>query len=208
MADFLPKLPLDAYQTDAITLARRLLGCKLYHRTAEGVTGGIIVETEAYLGLQDDAAHSYRGSPDGRVNIQYGPGGFSYIYLIYGMHNCMNVVANAPQIPEAVLIRALQPTDGLSLMRARRPKAKPTASCAPARASCAPPLPSPGPNTALISPATPCGSRTAPPRRPSPKVPASAWSTPKNAAKSHGATPSRTVRGSASNRKENPNDRI
>ena len=97
---------------------------KLFHRTAGGVTGGVIVETEAYLGLQDDAAHSYRGSPDGRVNIQYGPGGTAYIYLIYGMHNCMNVVSNAAGIPEAVLIRALEPTDGLDLMRTRRPKAK------------------------------------------------------------------------------------
>ena len=124
MADVSPKLPFETYQTDAITLARRLLGCKLFHRTAEGVTGGVIVETEAYLGLQDDAAHSYRGSPDGRVNIQYGPGGTAYIYLIYGMHNCMNVVSNAAGIPEAVLIRALEPTDGLDLMRTRRPKAK------------------------------------------------------------------------------------
>ena len=124
MAGFSPKLPFETYQTDAITLARRLLGCKLFHHTAEGVTGGVIVETEAYLGLQDDAAHSYRGSPDGRVNIQYGPGGTAYIYLIYGMHNCMNVVSNAAGIPEAVLIRALEPTDGLDLMRTRRPKAK------------------------------------------------------------------------------------
>ena len=118
------KLPFDAYQTDGITLAKRLLGCKLVHRTPEGIAAGIIVETEAYMGLVDDAAHSYRGSPDGRVNIQYGPGGTAYIYLIYGMHNCMNVVSNATGIPEAVLIRALEPADGLDLMRTRRPKAK------------------------------------------------------------------------------------
>ena len=118
------RLPFDAYQTDGITLAKRLLGCKLLHRTAEGLAGGIIVETEAYMGLTDDAAHSYRGNPGGRVNVQYGPGGFSYIYLIYGMHSCMNVVANGPGIPEAVLIRALEPTDGLDLMAIRRPKAK------------------------------------------------------------------------------------
>ena len=118
------KLPFDAYQTDGITLAKRLLGCKLVHRTSEGVAAGIIVETEAYMGLVDDAAHSYRGNPGGRVNVQYGPGGFAYIYLIYGMHSCMNVVANGEGIPEAVLIRALAPTDGLDLMAARRPKAK------------------------------------------------------------------------------------
>ncbi len=118
------KLPFAVYQTDGITLAKRLLGCRLVHETPEGRCGGIIVETEAYMGLTDDAAHSYRGKSGGRVNVQYGPGGFSYIYLIYGMHNCMNVVANDPQTPEAVLIRALQPDEGLALMHARRPRAK------------------------------------------------------------------------------------
>ena len=118
------KLPFDAYQTDGITLAKRLLGCRLVHRTPEGRTGGIIVETEAYMGLVDDAAHSWRGKPEGRVNVQYGPGGFAYIYLIYGLHSCMNVVANAPGTPEAVLIRALRPDEGLELMFTRRPKAK------------------------------------------------------------------------------------
>lgn len=118
------KLSKEIYQTDGVTLAKRLLGCRLVHETPEGRVGGIIVETEAYMGLEDDAAHSYRGKPDGRVNIQYGPGGFSYIYLIYGMHSCMNVVANAPGVPEAVLIRALMPDEGLEQMRLRRPKAK------------------------------------------------------------------------------------
>lgn len=118
------KLPFDSYQTDGITLAKRLLGCRLVHQTPEGRTGGIIVETEAYMGLVDDAAHSWRGKPEGRVNVQYGPGGFAYIYLIYGLHSCMNVVANAPGTPEAVLIRALMPDEGLPLMSVRRPKAK------------------------------------------------------------------------------------
>ncbi len=118
------KLSKEIYQTDGITLAKRLLGCRLVHETPEGRVGGIIVETEAYMGLEDDAAHSYRGRPEGRVNVQYGPGGFAYIYLIYGMHSCMNVVANAPGTPEAVLIRALMPDTGVEQMYARRPKAK------------------------------------------------------------------------------------
>lgn len=118
------KLPFSAYQAGGVALAQRLLGCRLLHRTPEGLCGGVIVETEAYMGLADDAAHSYRGRPDGRVNVQYGPGGFAYIYLIYGIHSCMNVVANVPGVPEAVLIRALRPDTGLPLMRARRPKAK------------------------------------------------------------------------------------
>ncbi len=120
----LPPLPAEDYLADGITLAQRLLGCTLLHRTQEGVAGGIIVETEAYMGLTDDAAHSYRGRPDGRVNVQYDPGGRAYIYLIYGMHSCMNVTANRQGVPEAVLIRALRPTVGLALMEARRPKAK------------------------------------------------------------------------------------
>lgn len=118
------KLPSAVYQTDALTLARRLLGCRLLHRTEAGLCGGVIVETEAYMGLEDDAAHSYRGSPGGRVNVQYGPGGTAYIYLIYGLHSCMNVVANEPGVPEAVLIRALRPDEGLPLMRLRRPMAR------------------------------------------------------------------------------------
>ncbi len=118
------KLAMAVYQTDGLTLAKRLLGCRLVHKTPEGACGGVIVETEAYLGLEDDAAHSYKGRPEGRVNIQYGPGGFAYIYLIYGMHSCMNVVANRPGVPEAVLIRALRPDENLPLMALRRPKAK------------------------------------------------------------------------------------
>lgn len=124
MTDARALLSPEVYQTDGITLARRLLGCRLVHETPEGAAGGVIVETEAYMGLSDDAAHSYRGRPGGRVNVQYGPGGFAYIYLIYGMHSCMNVVANGKDIPEAVLIRALRPDQGLELMYRRRPKAK------------------------------------------------------------------------------------
>ena len=116
-------VPPEAYLQNAVSLARRLLGCRLIHETPEGRCGGIIVETEAYMGLLDDAAHSYRG-PGGRVNIQYGPGGTAYIYLIYGMHSCFNVVANGPGVPEAVLVRALEPDTGLERMRLRRPKAK------------------------------------------------------------------------------------
>lgn len=117
-------LPRDFYTRDAVTVARELLGCRLVHETPEGPLGGIIVETEAYLGLADDAAHSYRGKPQGRVNIQYGPGGFAYIYLIYGMHSCFNVTVNAPGVPEAVLVRALRPDTGVEQMFPRRRAAK------------------------------------------------------------------------------------
>ena len=114
------KLTRDFYLQSGLTVARDLIGKRLVHRTPEGVTAGIIVEAEAYMGRQDPAAHSYRASPRGRTAIQYGPGGFAYIYTIYGLHLCMNVVAGGEDVPEAVLIRALEPVEGLALMEKRR----------------------------------------------------------------------------------------
>ncbi len=114
------KISREFYQKDGIAVARGLLGKILVHHTPEGVTKGKIVETEAYMGLTDKASHSYRGPKQGRTSIQYGPGGFAYIYFIYGMHTCMNVVANGPETPEAVLIRALEPVFGIELMKSRR----------------------------------------------------------------------------------------
>ena len=113
------KLPREFYLRDGLTVARELIGKKLVTRLPEGVTGGIIVETEAYMGALDAAAHSYRGKTE-RTKIFYGAGGFVYVYLIYGMHLCTNVVANVENVPEAVLIRALEPVDGVELMRRRR----------------------------------------------------------------------------------------
>ncbi len=114
------KLEREFYLQDALGLARALVGKVMVRQTAQGMVSGRIVETEAYMGTADAAAHSYRGNPGGRVNIQYGPGGFAYVYLIYGMHCCLNVVANGEGIPECVLIRALEPIAGLELMRRRR----------------------------------------------------------------------------------------
>lgn len=110
----------EFYQKDAVTVARELIGLTLVHETEEGITKGIIVETEAYMGPKDAAAHSYKGSPSGRTNVQYKKGGYAYIYLIYGMYYCMNIVTNEVNIPEAVLLRALNPTEGLDLMKKRR----------------------------------------------------------------------------------------
>ena len=113
------------FEGDTAALARRLLGCTLWRRTPEGLCGGRIVETEAYCGETDAACHSYkRRSPEGRTSVMYGPGGFAYVYLIYGMHCCMNVVSAPEGRPEAVLLRALEPVAGVEHMRARRPKAK------------------------------------------------------------------------------------
>ena len=115
------KLPREFYLRDGLTVARELVGKKLVTRLPEGTTGGIIVETEAYMGAIDAAAHSYRGKTE-RTKIFFGAGGFVYVYLIYGMYLCTNVVANVTGVPEAVLIRALEPTDGVELMKRRRGK--------------------------------------------------------------------------------------
>ncbi|MGL6194297.1 MAG: DNA-3-methyladenine glycosylase [Thermoguttaceae bacterium] len=111
------------YLQDAVTVARQLLGKRLVHRAPEGETSGIIVETEAYAGHADAACHSYlRKGPTGehRTNIMFAQGGFSYVYLIYGMYNCFNVVVNIEGNPEAVLIRAVEPENGVTLMESRR----------------------------------------------------------------------------------------
>lgn len=114
------KLDRDFYLRDGITVARDLIGKILAHRTREGITKGRIVETEAYMGPGDKASHAYRNTPTKRTVVQFGEGGFAYVYLIYGMYYCMNVVANGPGVPQMALIRALQPVDGIDLMQKRR----------------------------------------------------------------------------------------
>ncbi len=114
------KITIEFYRRDAITVAKDLLGLVLVHETKEGITKGIIVETEAYMGFKDAAAHSYKNIRKGRTNVQYGEGGYAYIYLIYGMYYCMNIVTNVVNIPEVVLLRALEPTQGIDLMKKRR----------------------------------------------------------------------------------------
>jgi DNA-3-methyladenine glycosylase len=81
---------------------------------------GRIVETEAYLGVIDRAAHSYCGRRTPRNAAMWGPAGHAYVYFVYGLHHCMNVVAEGPERPSAVLIRALEPLEGLDIMRAQR----------------------------------------------------------------------------------------
>lgn len=107
------------YQGDTIDIAKRLLGQVLVRRTPEGITRGIITETEAYMGEIDDAAHSYKGYSE-RVRVQYGEKGLAYIYMIYGMHYCMNITCGAIGKPEAILIRSLMPLSGIELMKSRR----------------------------------------------------------------------------------------
>jgi DNA-3-methyladenine glycosylase len=107
------------YNRDAVEVARELLGKILVHRRA----AGMIVETEAYLGGDDLAAHSARGITN-RTRVIFGPPGHAYVYFIYGMHECLNLVAEPEGRPGCVLIRAAEPMVGIELMKRRRPKAR------------------------------------------------------------------------------------
>ncbi len=105
----------EFYERPTVEVARDLLGCVLVHEK----TAGTIVETEAYLGSDDLAAHSSRGVTE-RTKVIFGPPGRAYIYLIYGMYECLNVVADRDGLPGCVLLRALAPLCGLSAMYERR----------------------------------------------------------------------------------------
>lgn len=114
------KLPRDFYNRDTLNVARDLLGKYLVHKIDGVVREGKIVEVEAYIGPEDKGAHTYNGRRTPRNEAMYGPPGFAYVYLIYGMYNCVNVVTNEAEKPEAVLIRALEPTCGVEQMSMAR----------------------------------------------------------------------------------------
>lgn len=115
------KLPYAFYQHDNVNkLAVQLLGKQLFTNIDGIVTGGIIVETEAYSGVQDKASHAYGGRLTDRTKTMYLAGGVSYVYLCYGIHHLFNVVTGPLNTPHAVLIRGLEPTVGLEQMLFRR----------------------------------------------------------------------------------------
>lgn len=114
------KLCRDFYEKTALQLAQDLLG-KIFVKNSDGKKISCrIVEAEAYMGIEDKAAHSYQGKRTKRTEVMYGKPGLLYVYLVYGMYYCANIVAAKPDVPQAVLIRAAEPLEGKDEMAIRR----------------------------------------------------------------------------------------
>src|SRR6185437_16247923 len=116
------KLPRDFYiRPNVLTVARDLLGKLLVVPAEDGRrVSGMIVEVEAYRGPDDRASHAYGGRRTRRTETMYGVGGVAYVYFVYGMYYQFNVVSNVADVPHAILVRALEPIEGIELMRKRR----------------------------------------------------------------------------------------
>jgi DNA-3-methyladenine glycosylase len=114
--------PYNFAGTDVVKIAREMLGMELFSQTAEGITSGLIVETEAYAGITDKASHAWNGRRTARTEIMYAPGGTIYVYLCYGVHSLFNIVTNKIDVPDAVLVRAVKPMKGNELMLKRLEK--------------------------------------------------------------------------------------
>jgi DNA-3-methyladenine glycosylase len=116
------KLPREFYtRSDVLEVARDLLGKKLVVPDRNGArVAGLIVETESYRGPEDKASHAYSGRRTNRTETMYGRGGTAYVYFVYGMYNQFNVVTNVEDVPHAILIRAVEPSEGLDVIQRRR----------------------------------------------------------------------------------------
>ena len=114
----------DFFMQDTVKVSQQLLGCYLVRQLKSQKLVGRIVETEAYLGLKDPCCHSYKGLYTERTKTMYLKGGYSYVYFTYGMYHCFNIVTRSEQEPEAVLIRAVEPIQGIEAMKKNRSKKK------------------------------------------------------------------------------------
>lgn len=117
-------VPQSFYERPVLVVAKECIGKLLVHRSAAGTTMGRIVETEAYRGPEDRAAHSFGGRRTPRNEVMWGPAGFAYVFFVYGLHHQFNLVTTAEGKPHAVLVRALEPVHGLPLMADRRGQAE------------------------------------------------------------------------------------
>src|SRR5690606_13850940 len=119
------KIPLSYYQhSDVVFLAKDLIGKKICTFFNDEFTSGIITETEAYSGRGDKACHANAGRRTRRTEVMYQPGGLAYVYLCYGIHHLLNFVTNQEDLADAILIRAIEPIDGIDVMLKRRNKSK------------------------------------------------------------------------------------
>ena len=126
------RLNREFYNRDAHIVAKELLGKVLVRKTEEGIVKGRIVEVEVYKGTEeamDYACHGFPMKRTSRTEIMFGEAGHAYIYLIYGMYSCLNIICNEENVPECVLIRALEPLEGIEVMQARRKQEKLYALC-------------------------------------------------------------------------------
>ncbi|MFA6057813.1 MAG: DNA-3-methyladenine glycosylase [Taibaiella sp.] len=118
-------------QEDVVKTAKQLLGKTLVTQLDGVRTSGIITETEAYAGVNDKASHAWNNRRTKRTEIMYMPGGVAYVYLCYGIHYLFNVITNVADVPHAVLIRAIEPVDGIDMMRVRYGKTPPLFTAGP-----------------------------------------------------------------------------
>lgn len=114
------KLPYSFYRRpDVVQIARELIGKYIFTQIDGGLTGGIIIETEAYEGVTDRASHAFGNRRTKRTGVMYAGGGVAYVYLCYGIHSLFNIVTNVEDIPHAILLRGIFPVEGTGLMKSR-----------------------------------------------------------------------------------------
>ncbi len=121
----MPILPKEFYHhPNVVYLSKQLLGKYLFTNFSDKLTGGMIIETEAYRGPEDRASHAFNNRKTKRNQVIYEAGGIAYVYLIYGLHYLFNVVTNVPEMPHAILIRSIKPEIGIEEMLRRRNQLK------------------------------------------------------------------------------------